>query len=265
MSDIRDLELIRARWRRALQRDALDTILRDDFAISRLARRLGTCSTQVTLQPADPEADILHFDEQFWEWIDEHDTVIVDSRRIRFGTQRYPTAYAAAIVNGYSQREPWNSYLAVHRSGAVELGLGRRGGWDHRDREDNPVRIFNLISTVTYVWAVLAFAGYLSERAAMPGPWLLTIGARQTRGALLGNVGEGWAEPGQWENEIGGCPDENLLWHIELSPPLDEEAQRKLALSVGDRFEDAWGVKQRRYLAHRGDRAGQLDHRRVAE
>jgi hypothetical protein len=265
MSDLHELELIRARWRRALELEALDRTDRDDFALGPLARRLRTCSTMVILQPADPEADIVRLDEEFWGWMEEHAARVVDGRYVRLGTQKYPTAQAAAIVSGYGAREPWNSYLAVHRSGAVELGLGDRGGWERRDREDNPVRLFNLISTVTYVWAMLAFVADLSERIALPGPWLVTVAARDTRDAQLGNVGEGWAEPGQHENHVGGCAEDHLLWHIQLSPPLDEDGQRQTALSVGDRFEDAWGIAQRRYLAHRGDRAGQLDHRHIAE
>ena len=265
MSDLQELELIRARWRRALGREALNRVDRDDFALGPLGRRLRTCSTQVILQPADPESNVVQFDDEFWKWLEERGRVVVDGRPLRFGTQKYPTAHAAAIVSGYGAREPWNSYLAVHRSGAVEVGLGDRGGWERRDRDDNEVRVFNLISTVTYVWAMLALVAGLSERVALPGPWLFTVGARQTRDALLGNVGEGWAEPGQFENHVGGCAEDNLLWCIELTPPLDDEAQRRVALSVGDWFEDAWGVAQRRYLAHRGERAGQLDHRRIAE
>lgn len=265
MSDLHELELLRARWRRALEREALDSTDRGDFALGPLGRRLRTCSTQVILQPADPEADIVQFNDEFWAWLEEHGTLVVDGRPLRFGTQKYPTAQAAALVSGYGAREPWNSYLAVHRSGAVELGLGDRGGWERSDRDDNPVRLFNLISTVTYVWAMLAFVVDLSERIELPGPWLLTVGARGTSGALLGNVGEGWPEPGEFENNVGGCAEGNLLWHIQLSPPLDEEGLRDISLSVGDRFEDAWGVARRRYLAHRGDRAGQLDHSRIVE
>lgn len=265
MSDLHDLELLRARWRRALGRECLDTIGRPDFALGPLARRLRACSVQVLLQPADPDADVVRFDDDLWRWLDEHETRVVDGRPVRFGTQKYPTAHAATIISGYGAREPWDSYLAVHRSGTVELGLGDKGGWERRDREDNRVRVFNLISTVAYVWAMLDFTADLANRSALPGPWLLTVGARETRDALLGNVGEGWAEPGQFENRVGGCVEDHLLWSVQLSPPLDEDEQRELALSVGDRLEDAWGVAQRRYLAHHGDRAGQLDHRRIAE
>lgn len=94
--------------------------------------------------------------------------------------------------------------------------------------------------------------------------WYLTVAVRGTEGALLGNVGEGWAELLSFENTVGGCVDQNLLWHLELQGWPDEEAQQQLAFAVGDRLEDAWGVSQRRYLAHRGDRAGRLDLRRIS-
>ena len=64
-------------------------------------------------------------------------------------------------------------------------------------------------------------------------------------------LAEGWAEPDTFENRVGTCPDQTLLWHMELDPlPCPEEA-RALAYAVGYRFEDAWGMAQRRFLAHR--------------
>jgi len=59
MTDIADVELRRARWRRALRREALDTTARDDFAVAGLASRLRAPSVQLLLLPADPEADVI--------------------------------------------------------------------------------------------------------------------------------------------------------------------------------------------------------------
>jgi len=103
----------------------------------------------------------------------------------------------------------------------------------------------------------------LHGRVGLPAPWQLTVGLIATKDALLGNVGEGWAEPGSWNNSVGGCADENLLWHIELDQVPDEDLRQGLAFAIGDRIEDAWGVSQRRYLARQGERVGKLDHRRI--
>jgi hypothetical protein len=102
-------------------------------------------------------------------------------------------------------------------------------------------------------------------RTAVDGPWQLTVALNRTAGAFLGNVGEGWAEPLTWDNELPPCVDQHLLWHIDIADvPRDDEA-RDIAFSVGDRIEDAWGARQRRYLARVGDLAGRFDVRKVHE
>ena len=260
-----DSELLRTRWRRTLDLHALDDVRRTDFALGGLATRLRESTVQVLLLPVDPEAEALHIDDALWAWLEAQKSVAVGGRAVRFGEQNYPTAHAAALVSGYGSTEPWNSYLAVHRSGAIELGLGARGGWERQNREGETVRAFNLISTITYTWAMLIFSAALNERVPLPGPRQLTMALRNTKNAALGNLGEGWAEPGSFENRVGGCLEENLLWHLELDQLPDEGAQQQLAFAIGDRLEDAWGIRKRRYLANRGDLAGRFDHRRIAE
>ena len=265
MTTLADSELVRARWRRALHGHALDDVRRADFALGGLAPRLREPTVQVLLLPPDPEGEVFSFDDELWAWIDAQKTVAVGGRTIRFGDQSYPTAHAAALVRGYGNREPWSSYLAVHRSGAIELGLGDRGGWERQNREGETVRMFNLISIVAYTWAMLMFSAALNERDARSSPRQLTIALRGTRGALLGNVGEGWAEPDSFQNTVSGCLEEHLLWHLSIDEPPDDAGQKQLAFGVGDRIEDAWGVTESRYLARVGDRDGQLDVRRIAE
>jgi len=76
-------------------------------------------------------------------------------------------------------------------------------------------------------------------------------------------LAEGWAEPDSFENRVGTCTEQALLWHLELDAIPNMEGAREVAYGVGDRLEDAWGVVQRRYLAHRGAREGRLDPRRI--
>lgn len=109
----------------------------------------------------------------------------------------------------------------------------------------------------------LAFASTLRLQFGIDGPWQLAVALVNTKDALLGNLGEGWAEPGSFENRVGGCEEPNILWVVELDHLPDSDGQRELAYKVGARVEDAWGVKQRRYLDHRGDLVGKLDIRRA--
>ena len=191
--------------------------------------------------------------------------VQVDGRNLRLGAQEIPTAHAAALVDSYGSRDAWNSYLAIYRSEALEYRLGDRGAWERKDQEGNLVRVFSLISVVARTWALLRFASALRDRTAVDGPWQLTVALNRTAGAFPGNVGEGWAEPLTWDNELPPCVDQHLLWHIDIADvPRDDEA-RDIAFSVGDRIEDAWGARQCRYLARVGDLAGRFDVRKVHE
>lgn len=211
MTSLADTELLRARWRRALSQHAVDTVGRKDFGLSPLAVRLRMATVQMLLLPTDPESDVLQLDEDLWAWLAAETPVDVGGRAVRFGEQTYPPAHAAALVSGYGAGEPWNSYLAIHRSTTIELGLGDRGGWELEDRDGQRVRQFNLISIVMYSWALLKFSAALNRRLRLTGPMHLSIALRDTRDARLGNVGEGWAEPGSYGNNAGGCMEESLL------------------------------------------------------
>ncbi len=262
---VTDFELMRARWRRTLETMALDTTRRPDFGRGSLSQRVAANTARVVILPADPEPGAMRFDDDWWNWLEDHKSVEVGGRTLRLGERAHPTAHAAVLAREYGGDHPWNSYLAVHRSGAVELELGDLGAWEREDRNGNRVRQFNLISIIAYVWGMASVAERLVERTGVGGPFHLTVALVNTGGAVLGNVAEGWAEPHSFENHVGGCADEHLLWHWELAELPAGDDLRELALSVGDRLEDAWGVRQRRYLAHRGELQGSFDHRRVAE
>jgi hypothetical protein len=262
---VADFELMRARWRRTLETMALDTTRRPDFGRGSLSQRVAANTARAVILPADPEPGAMRFDDDWWNWLEDHKFVEVGGRTLRLGERAHPTAHAAVLAREYGGDHPWNSYLAVYRSGAVELELGDLGAWEHEDRNGNRIRQFNLISIIAYVWGMASVAERLVERTGVGGPFHLTVALVNTGGAVLGNVAEGWAEPHSFENRVGGCADEHLLWHWELAELPAGDDLRELALSVGDRLEDAWGVRQRRYLAHRGELQGSFDHRRVAE
>jgi hypothetical protein len=262
LNDIGDHELIRSRWRRALEKLRLDRADRDDFALGGLADRVRTVTVQLAVLPADPEKDWVTIDGDFWPWFDQQKAFQLHGRRLDLGEQVRPTAHAAALVNGYETGQ-WRSYFAVHRNGMIEVGVGDRGGWERRSPEGETVRQFNLVSVVAHTIATLKLLGAVNARSPLPSPLLLAVGFRATHGAVLGNLAEGWAEPHDFENRVGGCFDGNLVWHIELGGIPTEEEAETLAVAVGDRIETAWGVTQSRHLARRGDLAGRLDLRSV--
>jgi hypothetical protein len=261
MTSIVDHEAQRTRWRRALKRAALDRDDRDDFASGGLASRLANVTTQILLLPADPESHAITLDETLATSLQTRQSIALDRITVALPGNPRRTAHALALADSYN--ETWNSYLAIHRSGAIEFGVGDRGGWDGQDRSGNPVRLISLTPVVARVWALLRIATEIHENEDVGGPVQLTVGVRRTKGALLSTLGEGWAEPGDFQNNLGPCLDDHLLWHIELHELPDHDGARDIAYRIGDRLEDAWGSRQRRYLAHRGDFVGELDARRV--
>lgn len=261
MTALADHELQRARWRRALSRIALDRDDREDFATRGLASRLGNVTTQIVLLPADPEAAAITLDDGLAASLQARQSMVLDRITVALpGTPRR-TAHALALADSYN--ETWNSYLAIDRSGGIEFGLGDRGGWDGRNRSGSPLRLISLTPAVARVWALLRIAAETNEDHDVCGPFQLTVGIRCTKGALLSTLAEGWAEPTDFQNTIGPCREDHLLWHVELDELPDHDGARDVAYRIGDRLEDAWGSRQRRYLAHRGDYAGELDFRKV--
>lgn len=262
MTSLSERELLRARWHRALEAHALDRADRADFAEAALARRLRTVTTQVLLLPADPESATVDLDAELSEWLTGHQVVSIDDIGVRISASPSirRTAHAIALADGHEAT--WRSYLAVHRSGALEIGMGDIGGWERRNNRDEPARVISLAPVVARTWAMLTLAADLAARRSIVSPFQLTVGIRSHE-AQLAMLAEGWAEPDSFENNVGMCPEPALLWHIELDELPDPGEAQAVAYAVGDRIEDAWGVAQRRYLANRGEREGRLDPRRI--
>lgn len=258
--NLADQEVIRGRWRRQLGDWALDTTTREDFGRGRLSRRLQDVTVQLALLPPDPEGNLLQIDESFSAWLVEHRYLDLDGSILALPATPQRTAHAIALTSTYGEK--WDEYFAIHRSGAIEVGMGSRGGWVVGRENDETGRAFALTPVVAHVWAMLKVAGLLADRVGLQSPLCLAVGVVDTMDAVLGVLGEGWAEPSDFQNRVGGCRDPHLLWKLELLDVPNHESARHIAYSIGDRLEDAWGVSQRRYLSHRGQHAGHLDPRR---
>jgi hypothetical protein len=258
--NIQEQELQRARWRRALARFGLARSGDDAFAMGGLAGRLDNVSVQMVLLPGDPETEAVHITEGFSSWLEAQRALDLDGLIVQLPSSPRRTAHAIVLADQYGD-DSWNSYLAVHTSGALEFGLGSAGGWAGRDRGGDEVRVIALTSTVARAWALLHVAAALQEKTQIDGPFLLTVAVPHADRALLGALGEGWAQPGDFQNRVGPCRDSQLLWHFELTTLPEGDDAKGLAYAIGDRLEDAWGCSQRRYLAHRGQYQGKLDPR----
>jgi len=194
----------------------------------------------------------IDFDDEFWAWWDE-------PREAPFGGQLMwnstsPTVNAAVKVR--KTGPGWSTYLALHRHGGVEVGTVDT--YEAGDR-----RCFRLIRTVGLLWIALDHQVDAAERFGIEGPWEVTLALHDTEGCLLGEFGEGWAEPSRTVRPQAPCFDANVVVRKELETfPRAPEPIRDLAFRFGGRIDDAWGVRQRRFLDHRGEREGEFSARR---
>jgi hypothetical protein len=159
---------------------------------------------------------------------------------------------ALVVYDQYREDAGWTRYLALHRHGGIEVGVGRLA------YEVSEVRVFPLRLIVGLAWTAAALYAEVVDRWQLQGPVEFTVALRNTRQATLGGFAEGWAEPGRGLWDFAKCLDDHLLLRREADGVPDPQS---LALDLGDRVEQAFGTVNRRHLAHRGEHEGRFDPR----
>lgn len=218
-----------------------------------LGVRVKALSARLLILPSDPDSSIMEFDDEAWDWWRACESRVV-GREIDWGHDHRPTATAMIRHDRASDDVwDWNHYLALHRSGALELGLGSTGA-----RKWNESRVFFLISILGRTWAALTQYRAVVGRFAPEGPWEMTLALVGTYGSFLGHVAQGWAEPqNALDYDLRPCVETNVSIRFELYEwPHTDQAIQDLAFKIGGRIEDAWGVSQRRFLARTGPNEG---------
>ena len=259
MASLTETELVRARWRRHLQAAALDTTERDDFAQRGLASRVQDLAFRLLILPYDPDRELLEADNAKAH-LERHRSLDLGNSTVNFGTTVAPSAHATALVARPGDSEPWERFVALHQNGTVELGLSDR---DRQYAEDPDAKFVQLIASASLSWATLELARGINSEANHQ-PHLLTVALPDTAGALLNNLATGYAEPGGYHNQMPGCPDDHLLWHIELDRlPADTDETHALALRIASRIVGAWGITSTMHLDRVGPFTGQLNVHRA--
>lgn len=230
------------------------------FGQSGLAARMKDVTVRILVLPRDPFADIVTFDEDLWGWwLADRDNPFTGAARTGWGAQHAPTAHAAARFDRYNGT--WEHYLAIHRTGAIEHGMGRDGGGSWRTKESEE-RSFNLVTIVGRIWNVLTLAIEASSRYELTGPWEVSVSLINTSGALMGNVALGWKDLNDWwaGDRPPRCKELNLLLRLEVTEWPDPDGVKDLAFKLGGMIEDAWETKNRRFLVNAGrEGAGEFD------
>lgn len=262
IDELQAIELLRSRWRRA--RETLDfaDLESDSFATGGLASYATDIYVRLVILPSDPEAWLVEFDEEFWEWWLVDRPLPFGDRKVTWWHEHQPTQHAAARLR-QSTDGRWENYLALYRHGGIELGLGRAGAREHTISGNTDPQIlwrqFHLTSIVGRLWSAIDVYGDVVEHLSLTGPWELSLALRRTEDAHLGHFGEGWKEPQiRMINGLPVCREPNLLHRREIVEWPVEDDMRELAFKLGGWIEDSWGRKERRFLANRGAYEGQF-------
>lgn len=259
-----ELEAIRARWRRARSAVGLLDPTREGFGSGGLGRHVPGLRFRVLALPPDPETTVIaDLDEDFWEWWKGLDPSGLGAPSLGQLLETTPTVDAAVRYRSHgAEPRRWDLYLALHRHGGVDLCLGREATYSYGDQwSREPREAFRLIAVVGRLWSALVVQSAVLTRFHVPGPWSIVTGLIDTQGTALGHVAEGWIDPDRsFPDDVVTCPEPNVLIVRELGTwPRDAQSLRTLAFELGGAVEDAWGSRQRRFLAQSGPNQGDFD------
>ena len=246
---------IRDRWRRSRDELGLTHPDAENFAAAGLAQFVEERSARLVILPSDPERSDISFTGDFWKWWETNQPDPVSGSVAQWGSRNRTCSFAALNVDEQSRSE-WRRYIALLRSGALEMTLGAEGAFD---LENPHRRLFRLTIIVGRVWAALSLYGAVVERYDLTGPWQVGLALLRTEGALLSGFGRDWREPDGVVGPFGDCFERNVWISREISAWPSEGGIKDMAFDLGGRIEDAWGVRERRFLFGRGERTGEFD------
>lgn len=247
------IELQRIRWERWNSRRSLTEPL--DASSSRPPAVIdGESACRIVITPSDPDVQVLKLDEDFWSWFEEERPDPATGGVADWGRYSTPTA-AAAIRTSEMPGHDSDRYLALHRNGALEIGLLRDGAYESREG----VKVFRMNMILGRYWSGLELYTNVLERYDIAGPFQIRVALLATKGAQLGGFAEGWREPFDFMSpDFVGCPDEQLLYTLELESWPDSDGRKAHVVELGAWLDDAWCMKNRRCIANRGDQAGEF-------
>lgn len=241
----------RARWRRFREPLHLVDLEDERFGRGGLAGRLDRPTMRLVILPGDPDRNVLEFDEEFWEWFRQDQDDPASEGSSNWGSSSRPTSSAAVRSN--ARNASCSRYLAVHRNGAFELGLGNDARYPLRPS----ITGVRLITIVGRVWCALEQYRQVIERFDIDGPWEIHASMIDVNDTVLGLLAEGWMEP--YDNGGRQCTEENLMYVTELDDWPDPDRVRSVAFKIGGWIEDSWGNEMRRFLARGGSYDGRFD------
>jgi len=249
---IHEIDAQRARWLSYRAAQELARAGGDRFACGGLGRLVDGLDVRLLFLPADPDGDTVPLDREVLAWLKERRRSPYGGPYPTWGNMERGTNGALVLYDQYRADEGWTKYLALHRHGGIEIGVGRYAF------NIGEIRIFPLRSLVGLAWTAAALHAEVVDRWRLEGPFEITVALRRTSGATMGGFAEGWMEPQNGFGEFATCLDEHLLLRHEADAMVE---LKSFALGLGVRIEQAFGTVHRRHIAHRGEYEGRFDPR----
>src|SRR5206468_2227360 len=122
----------RQRWRDVRSDLHLASPADPAFGTGGLVRHAPEVRTRFVILPADPMLTVAEFDDEVWEWWQgAWGNPFEGGNATNWGQEQTPTVEAAVRFRRWRDgRWQWDDYVALHRNGCVEFGLGRGGSHD---------------------------------------------------------------------------------------------------------------------------------------
>jgi len=234
-----------------LARDTKD----EEFARGGLAALAVDPTVRVTVLPGDPSAQPVP--------VENPEKVIPKLIALPGSEGQFPYhEMVRGTSSGYvgytiGNGDRWQSFEAVFWHGGVDFFLGTHGGRIWELRPGSAQRVIYLRRCIGWAWAAFDLQRQMIERYGVAGPYRVILGIAGTAGAMLGNVGAGWAEPGSADGwNLSTAVEPHGLLGEDLTQWPEEQGVEALALRFGARVDLAFGGSGQRHLDRVGPEAG---------
>lgn len=236
-------ELQRARWRFATE--SLHIANPEDGAFCSDVFGFGSDPyVRLVILPSDPANEIMKFDAEFWAFLQ----ALLDPVLGGKADWGAPVPGRRAALLAKSSEKKLDRYLAVMRSGAVEMALGNDAVFHWMDRS-----WFRLLTVVGRFWAALEAFQAIRAGYSLSGPYRVTLGVRGSLGAPLSHVAQGWDQ--YWE---GAYCQEPCVLHVLQIDDWHDDAAQSVAFNLAQRLEESFGSTDSRFLNREGEQVGQF-------
>jgi hypothetical protein len=232
----------------------------ETFAAGGLGALAVEPTVRIVVLPGDPSAQPVGAVEPKTvvpQVITLPDGWLLPYHRIMRGTSSGYVGYTPAGEDGQ-----WQSFTAVHWHGGVDFFLGVEGGREWTLASGSRGRVISLMKSVSWAWGAFGLQRQIVERFGVTGPFRAILGVAGTSGALLGNLGAGWQEPGPASLFDQPSAVEPIVLLVEdLAEWPDEKGAEELAMRFGARLDLAFGGPGQRHLDRAGPQTGRFNPR----